>query len=189
MKSPKIQTLLISLAFAGVAGFALVDSGSALTSLANKTYRDTAPIIRDGDTLIVRGTPVRLFGIDAPDDLDQSLSGAATKYLAAMIVNQGGVSCSGALIERVTGGKACAKPLRSYDRFNMICRFNASQTSVGATLVAHGYAVDYRLFSGGLYQSLMQNAAAQRRGLWRDRYDEMRTLANRRSTLPARCIN
>lgn len=177
----------MALAFIGVAGFALAESGSALSLIANQTFRDTSPLIRDGDTIVVRGTPVRLFGIDAPDDLNQSLSSAATKYLAAMIVNQGGVSCSGALIERVTDGKACAKPLRSYDRFNMICRFNASQTSVGATLVAHGYAVDYRLFSGGLYQSLMRIAAAERRGLWRDRYADMATLANQRSKLPTRC--
>jgi micrococcal nuclease len=188
MKTIPLQTLLIGIAFVGVAAFALADRSSALTSLANLSYRDTTPIIRDADTIIVRGTPVRLFGIDAPDD-DQSLSDAATKYIGQMIISQGGVTCSGALIERVTGGKACAKPARSYDRINMICRFNASQTSVGATLVAHGYAVDYRLFSGGLYQTLMKGAAAQRRGLWRDRYDDMRVLANHRSTLPARCIN
>ena len=187
MKPLRLQTFLMATAFIGVAAFALADRGSALASLANQTLRDTAPDIRDGDTIVVRGTAVRIFGIDAPDDADQSLSKAATRYLTQMIITQGGVTCSGAPIERLTGGKACTKASTSYDRINMACRFNASQTSVGATLVAHGYAVDYPLFSGGIYKTAMQSAASKRHGLWRDRYADMATLANQRSKLPTRC--
>lgn len=187
MKPLRLQTFLMATAFIGVAAFALADRGSALASLANQSLRDTAPEIRDGNTIVVRETAVRIFGIDAPDDADQSLSKAATRYLTQMIITQGGVTCSGAPIDRLTGGKACTKASTSYDRIVMVCRFNASQTSVGATLVAHGYAVDYPLFSGGIYKNAMQSAATKRRGLWRDRYADMAALANQRSKLPTRC--
>jgi endonuclease YncB( thermonuclease family) len=51
-------------------------------------------------------------------------------------------------------------------------------------MVAQGYAVDYRIFSGGAYVELMQKAAAQRAGLWGVDYEGMRQLAVRRAQVP-----
>jgi len=52
-------------------------------------------------------------------------------------------------------------------------------------MVAQGYAVDYRRYSGGAYVGLMQKAARQRLGLWGQDYEGMRQLAVER---PPRCV-
>ena len=83
--------------------------------------------------------------------------------------------------------KQCRTDPRSYDRLNLACRFPANKASVGATMVAQGYAVDYRLFSGGAYVDLMQKAAAERTGLWGVDYEGMRQLAIQRATVPPGC--
>lgn len=54
-------------------------------------------------------------------------------------------------------------------------------------MVAQGYAVDYRMYSGGAYVDLMQKAAAQRAGLWGVDYGGMRQLAIERASVPERC--
>lgn len=51
-------------------------------------------------------------------------------------------------------------------------------------MVAQGYAVDFRRYSGGAYVKLMQEAARQRLGLWGQDYDAMRQLAVTRAQLP-----
>lgn len=54
-------------------------------------------------------------------------------------------------------------------------------------MVAQGYAVDYRMYSGGAYNGQMQKAAAQRAGLWAVDYEGMRQLAFERATVPDGC--
>lgn len=66
-------------------------------------------------------------------------------------------------------------------------RVPANGASVGATMVAQGYAVDYRVFSGGAYVERMQKAAAQRVGLWGVDYEGMRQLAVQRAQMPKGC--
>lgn len=83
--------------------------------------------------------------------------------------------------------KQCRTDPKSYGRLNLACRFRANKASVAATMVAQGYAVDYRVFSGGAYVDLMQKAAARRAGLWGVDYEGMRRLAVRRAQVPRRC--
>ena len=186
MKRYSAQHLVLTVCFLAVCGYAFAANQDALSDYSAKSYYDTAPRLRDADTLVVGGVPVRLFGIDAPD-ANAQLAQAATDYLAQMLITQGGVTCSAAKIDSLTDGQACSKAARSYDRITSLCRFNATQTSVGATLVAHGYAVDYRLFSNGIYAPDMVLAARGRRGLWRSNFSDMQALAVRRSELPIRC--
>lgn len=54
-------------------------------------------------------------------------------------------------------------------------------------MVAQGYAVDYRVYSGGAYVDLMRRAAAQRAGLWGVDYEWMRQLAVRQAQVPEGC--
>jgi endonuclease YncB( thermonuclease family) len=81
----------------------------------------------------------------------------------------------------------CRTDPKSYGRLNLACRFPTNKASVGATMVAQGYAVDYRMFSGGAYVDLMQKAAARRAGLWGVDYEAMRQLAVRRAQVPQGC--
>src|SRR3546814_4094123 len=68
----------------------------------------------------------------------------------------------------VTGVQTCALP---------ICRFRSNGASVSATMVRHGYAVDYRRHSGLAYARFMKEAADEKRGLWSVNYEAMRNLA------------
>ncbi|MGG2007434.1 hypothetical protein [Novosphingobium resinovorum] len=54
-------------------------------------------------------------------------------------------------------------------------------------MVAQGYAVDYRVYSGGAYVDLMRKAAAQRAGLWGVDYEGMRQLAVQRAQVSQGC--
>ena len=54
-------------------------------------------------------------------------------------------------------------------------------------MVAAGYAVDYRTYSGGRYQAAMKQAARAYRGLWRTDWDRMVGLAKQRSKLEEGC--
>ena len=187
MKRFGAQHIAMALCFLAVCGYALAANRELVSDSAGRSYYDAAPRLRDADTLVVRGVPLRIFGIDAPDARAGAIAQAATDYLAQMLITQGGVICSAAQIKRLTGDKACNKAIKSYDRIISVCRFNATQTSVGATLVAYGYAVDYAVFSNGIYVADMQRAARERRGLWRASFSDMQALAARRARLPFKC--
>ena len=81
----------------------------------------------------------------------------------------------------------CRRPVESYGRLNLSCRLKANGASVAATMVAQGYAVDFRRYSGGAYVELMQRAAEQRLGLWAQDYEGMRQLAIEKAALPPGC--
>lgn len=73
----RIPSAMLSSAVLGVVAMAIVAKRGMIAPRAGPTYRDHAPYVRDGDTLVVNGMPVRLRGIDAPDDVTPSLATAA----------------------------------------------------------------------------------------------------------------
>ena len=98
--------------------------------------------VRDADTIVVDGTPVRLNGIDAPELRTRSGQNAKrwmTNYLRGKAIN-----CD------LTGK-------RSYDRWIGTCY--AGGDDIGAAVVAAGHALDCRRYSGGLYRHLETPAA------------------------------
>src|SRR3546814_14079576 len=68
-----------------------------------------------------------------------------------------------------------------------LCRFRSNGASVSATMVRHGYAVDYRRHSGLAYARFMKEAADEKRGLWSVNYEAMRNQAIERGQLPNSC--
>lgn len=133
----------------------------------------------DGDTLAFKDDRVRIVGIDAPDapEASKEVSG---RVLQGLVNDNGPITCTKAKF------KACRNPARSYSRHNLECRF-ANGDSVGLTMIAAGYAVDYRMFSGGRYQEAMKEAARAHRGLWRTDWEHMVALAKQRSQLDKGC--
>lgn len=117
----------------------------ATTAQAGGTY------VRDADTIVVDGTPVRLNGVDAPELGTQSGQNAKRwmiNYLAGKTVD-----CD-------LNGE------RTHDRWVGICY--ADGEDVGAAVIAAGHALDCARYSGGRYQHLEIPAAKSR--LRRARY-------------------
>lgn len=105
-----------------------------------------APVqIRDADTIVVSGTPVRLNGVDAPE-----LRTRAGRDARRWMVNY----LDGRSIECELNGE------RTHDRWVGICY--ADGEDIGAALIAAGHALGCRRYSGGRYAHLETPAARSR---------------------------
>tara|TARA_R110000772_G_scaffold158266_3_gene269476 strand:+ start:43 stop:549 length:507 start_codon:yes stop_codon:yes gene_type:complete len=133
----------------------------------------------DGDTLAFQNDRVRIVGIDAPD-APEGPKEASGRVLQGLVNDNGPITCTKPKFD------ACHSPARSYSRHNLDCHF-ATGDSVGLTMIAAGYAVDYRSYSGGRYQAAMKQAAKAHRGLWGSDWDRMVALAKQRSRLEESC--
>ena len=105
-----------------------------------------APVrIRDADTIVVSGTPVRLNGVDAPE-----LRTRAGRDARRWMVNY----LDGRSIECELNGE------RTHDRWVGICYADGEDN--GAALIAAGHALGCRRYSGGRYAHLETPAARSR---------------------------
>lgn len=184
-KFPQHQRVMIAVMFGAVSVYALAAQKDRVEQIASLRLIDPKPRVVDGDTADVSGSRVRILGIDAPDEDRAELKAVSTLALKALVARDGGLECARRLYDfTLARGGSCGSPAMSFGRLNLSCRFKTNKASVAATMVAQGYAVDYRRYSGGAYVKLMQNAAQQRLGLWGRDYDAMRQLAVTRARLP-----
>ena len=125
--------------------------------VADEALMGPARII-DGDTLEVRGSRVRLYGIDAPESAQRCRAGgrvwacgrAATRALARRIGSR---------------PVACTERDRDpYGRVVAVCQVGG--VDVNAWMVAAGWAFAYRKYSMQYVKEEMA-AKAARRGVWR----------------------
>ncbi|RSV14844.1 thermonuclease family protein [Sphingomonas sp. ABOLG] len=171
-----------------VASYAISQNRQSLADVSKTRLSSPSPRIIDGDTIDFSNGRVRVVGIDAPDDDLPRLKALSSDALRQLSARDGGLDCSVSMFDyALRRENQCRTDPKSYGRLNLACRFPANKASVGATMVAQGYAVDYRMFSGGAYVELMQKAAAQRAGLWGVDYEGMRQLAIRRAQVPQGC--
>ena len=116
---------------------------------------------KDGDSLTVGDTEVRLFGIDAPE-FDQS----CTK-------NQQEWSCGTAAAEQlsklVTGKHVVCGSVGVDEYKRVLGRCMAGATDVNRTMVALGYAVAFRRYSSD-YVSAEESAKVNKRGIWAGKF-------------------
>jgi micrococcal nuclease len=101
--------------------------------------------VRDADTIVVDGTPVRLQGVDAPE-LGHSSGRNAKRWMINYL--------QGKTIECDLTGE------RTYDRYVGVCF--ADGEDVGAAVIAAGYALDCARYSSGRYRDLETAAARSR---------------------------
>ena len=101
--------------------------------------------VRDADTIVVQGTPVRLQGVDAPEL--GTASGQGSKRWMVGFLSGKSVECE------LTGE-------RTYDRYVGVCYANGED--IGAAVIAAGHALDCRRYSGGRYRHLETPAARSR---------------------------
>lgn len=101
--------------------------------------------VRDADTIVVDGTPVRLQGVDAPEL--KTRAGQDAKRWTINFLRDKDVSCE------LTGE-------RTYDRYVGVCYVDG--TDIGASVISAGHALDCARFSGGRYKHLEQPSARSR---------------------------
>ena len=184
----RFQRWTMGATFLIVASYAISQNTQSLVEVSKTRLSSPAPRIIDGDTIDFPNGRVRVVGIDAPDDDLPRLKAMSSEALRQLSARDGGLDCSVSMFDyALRRENQCRTDPKSYGRLNLSCRFPANRASVGATMVAQGYAVDYRVFSGGAYVDLMRQAAAQRAGLWGVDYDGMRQLAIRRAQVPQGC--
>lgn len=103
----------------------------------------------DGDTIVIRGTHIRLAGIDAPE-LDHPFGKQARWTLINL--------CKGQVVT------ARLKPELSHDRVVAQC-FLPDGRDLAAEMVRMGMAIDWPKYSGGRYRQLEPEGV--RKKLWR----------------------
>lgn len=102
--------------------------------------------IIDGDTIAIKGTKIRLAGIDAPE-LDMPY-GKAAKWAMVRI-------CKGQTVTAKLDGE------RSFDRLVGTC-YLPDGRDIGAELIKQGFALDLTRFSGGKYEQFEPAGARQK---------------------------
>lgn len=117
------------------------------TVLVAPVLQGTANVI-DGDTVVIRKTQIRLFGIDAPE-LNHPYGNKAKWALVAMCKGQ---TIQAELVEKDTHGRTVARCYLSDGR------------DLSEEMVRAGLAIDWPKYSGGKYSSMETPDA--RRKLW-----------------------
>jgi len=185
---PPFQKWMMGATFVIVAVYSIAQNKASLVEASQTRLTSTSPRVIDGDTVDFPNGRVRVVGIDAPDDDLPQLKKLSTQALQGLSSRDGGLDCSVSMFDyALRRENQCRTTAKSYGRLNLACRFSGNKASVGATMVAQGYAVDYRMYSGGAYVGLMQQAAARRAGLWGVDYEGMRQLAIRQARVPEVC--
>lgn len=144
----------------------LTPVAAALCLLAGAARADTT--VHDGDGIVIDGQPYRVWGVDSPE-LSQTCQRPGAVY---MITYRCGVEARDALVQFIAGRPVTCQPLlnkkgrpvRNYDRIVATCSVGGED--VGAWLVLHGHAVDWRAYSRGAYADEQAEAEAADAGIW-----------------------
>lgn len=139
--------------------YALTLLPTAVPAPAATTLRGPVESVETGDTLVIAGQRVRLWGIDAPD-LDQPcMDGDRLPYRCGVTARM--------VLEALTRTRevVCGIAENGTDTPPLaVCR--AGDSDLGALMVATGYAFDRPEVSGGLYADEEAQAKARQSGLW-----------------------
>ena len=112
---------------------------------AERTIEGRVTVVRDVDTIVVAGTPVRLNGLDGPET--STRAGQEARNFMVRLVRGKTVTC------KLDG-------TRTYDRWVGICHLDGQD--IAAIAVANGQALDCGRYSGGRYRDFETRAAQSR---------------------------
>lgn len=147
----------------GVCGGGLIVTALlALPALAAEPIIGRASVT-DGDTVLIRGTRIRLYGIDAPESAQLCQDSAGRDYRC-------GQKSALALADHIGEAPITCEPRDTdkYGRTVAVCRRGPEDLS--AWMVEQGYATAYQRYSRD-YVRVETTARALRRGLWAGTFD------------------
>lgn len=124
---------------------AVLCSVTATTALAERNIEGRVTVVRDVDTIVVAGTPVRLNGVDGPE-LSSRAGRNGQTFMARLV--------GGKMVECNLNGD------RTYDRWVGTCFLDGED--IGGIAISNGHALDCPRYSGGRYKSLETRAARSR---------------------------
>jgi endonuclease YncB( thermonuclease family) len=119
--------------------------------------------VTDGDTVVIHGTRIRLYGIDAPESAQACQDAAGKNYRC-------GQKAALALADRIGEAPIACEP-RDTDRYGRtvaVCRKGTED--LNAWMVQQGYAIAYQRYSRDYVQA-ETTARALKRGLWAGTFD------------------
>ncbi len=116
-------------------------------ALADRAIEGRVTVVRDVDTIVVAGIPVRLNGLDGPET--STRIGREARVFMDRLVRGEAVTC-------LLNGD------RTHDRWVGVCFLDGQD--IGAIAVANGFALDCVRYSGGRYRGLETPAARSRIG-------------------------
>jgi endonuclease YncB( thermonuclease family) len=150
----QLQLLRLIMGFLkyAVAPLMLLTAGQALAGPISGIARG-----KDGDSLMVGETEVRLFGIDAPE-FDQSCNRSGQAWAC-------GAEAANRLSQLVTGKDVRCIAVSTDQYGRTLGRCTVGTTDINRTVVSTGYAVAYRRYSSD-YVSAEETAKVNRRGIW-----------------------
>ena len=120
--------------------------------------------VTDGDTVVIHGTRIRLFGIDAPESAQVCEDVAGKEYRCGQVAAL-------ALSDRIGEAPISCEP-RDTDRYGRtvaVCRKGAED--LNAWMVAQGHAVAFRRYSSD-YAGQEAQARAAKRGIWAGTFED-----------------
>lgn len=117
----------------------------AVPVLADRTIEGRVTVVRDVDTIVVAGTPVRLNGLDGPET--STRVGREARAFMVRLVRGETVICQ-------LNGE------RRYDRWVGTCFLDGQD--IAAIAVVNVHALDCQRYSGGRYRGLETPAARSR---------------------------
>ena len=113
----------------------------------------------DGDSLKVAGTPIRVFGIDAPEWRQRCRGANGHLYRCGRWAFR-------ALAHRLRSAPVRCVP-RARDRFaRIVATCYQGTDDLARWLVAQGLALDWPRYSGGEYADAQDTARRAERGMW-----------------------
>ncbi|SFD70150.1 thermonuclease family protein [Methylobacterium sp. 13MFTsu3.1M2] len=119
--------------------------------------------VTDGDTVVIRGTRIRLHGIDAPESAQLCQDVAGKSYRCGQVAAL-------ALADRIGEASISCEPRDTdqYGRTVAVCR--KGDEDLNAWMVSQGYATAYQRYSRD-YVEAETTARALKRGLWAGTFD------------------
>lgn len=117
----------------------------------------------DGDTLVMTGTRIRLFGIDAPEAA-QTCDRAGEAWACG--------SDAGAVLAGLVAGKQVSCTQRDRDDYGrVVATCTVGRVDLAAEMVGSGHAIAYRSYSDD-YLPAEARARALGIGIWASQFDE-----------------
>ena len=123
--------------------------------------------VKDGDSFVLNGEEVRLWGVDAMElsqfcqkDRRDYPCGQLAKVHLQNLIGRHDLRC-----ERMPAAK---KETRT------VARCFIGDLDVGREMVRAGWAIDYRYFSKGFYAEAENQAREQKNGVWEGRFQQPR---------------
>lgn len=146
----------------GAVAFAVQVAIALMANSSNPQIVNGVAKSKDGDSLNVGNTEVRLFGVDAPE-FDQICSIGGKAWACGSVA-------ADQLSRLVTGREVRCASMGVDQHGRVLGRCTVGTTDINRAMVSLGYAVAYRHYSTD-YVSAEESAKLSRRGIWRGQFE------------------